>query len=134
MRGSRRWAPADLPGQGMKVNPKPLLALSQPAIGTAFKLWFDNPLNAAALAIGFGPVHAPVLSLSPPLGCGTGSWSYTNLPIIVGYSCPTPGAFALGIPYNTSLIANTVVLQGLTLQPGNCLALTDALHAVFQRP
>ena len=130
------WAAVDGAGRGMGVNPKLLRALTQPMLGGAFKLWFENPSNIAVLTLGLGPVQAPTAAFAPPLACGIAS-AYTDLRIILPYASAQPGSFSVPIPYDGTLLARSFVFQGVALQSGgsgNCLAFTDALNAVFQRP
>ena len=56
---------------------------------------------------------------------------FTNLAFV--FPAP-PGPFPLPVPNDPSLLLQTLVFQGMALQPQACMRMTDALHVTIRSP
>lgn len=114
-------APLDSFGEGTAAMK--LRCLRFPVAGQVTRFEFDSPLGFAWMNVFPEPSPAPALTLGPGLLCSTGS-IYGLGGVLVDAMGPTAG---LSFPLPAALAGQGLVLQGVALDTGLCLQLTEPM-------
>ena len=131
---SETWfytAPNDTFGQGMQGGSTLRLRCTRfPIAGQPTGFAFDSPFGFGWLTVFVGPAPQAGLTLGPGLLCGTGT--FYGVPAVVTDAMGSPGTASFQLP--ASMIGQGLVTQGIALDAGMCLRLTDPLAVTIHGP
>lgn len=113
----RRVAP------GHPLDSLPLACQTSPLLGQHLCVSYPSTQNFGLLLVGPGPCDTPIATVDLPLFCAQGS-VYAQ-PWVLLTSTMDPALTCLQIPFDLAYLGLRACLQGIALQPGNCLRLTD---------
>ena len=91
----------------------------------------SSDLTIGTLTVFVGPASGPGLPFGPPLLCGTGTLYGTPATAIVD-APGFPGTTTFNLP--TTMVGQGFVVQGISLETGPCLRLTDPLAVTVHAP
>jgi hypothetical protein len=118
-------------GEGMQGGSSLRLRCTQfPVAGQTTGFAFDSPYGFGWLSVFVGPAPQAGLTLGPGLLCGTGT--IYGLSGIVVDAMGLPGSVSFQLP--ASMIGQGLVAQGIALDTGMCLRLTDPLAVTIHAP
>jgi hypothetical protein len=124
-------APNDRFGEGMQGGSSLRLRCTRfPVAGEPTGFAFDSPLGFGWLTVFVGPAPQAGLTLGPGLLCGTGT--FYGVPATVVDAMGFPGSVSFQLP--ASMIGQGFVTQGIALDTGFCLRLTDPLAVTIHAP
>jgi hypothetical protein len=124
-------APNDRFGQGMQGGGTMQLRCTRfPVAGQPTGFAFDSPYGIGWLTVFVGPAPQAGLTLGPGLLCGTGT--FYGVPAILADAMGLPGSVSFPLPAN--MIGQGLVTQGIALDTGFCLRLTDPLAVTIHAP
>jgi hypothetical protein len=111
-------------GAGHAEGSLPISCRTSPLLGQRLCVSFPSSQRFGMLLLGPGPCDTPFAAVDAPLFCAPGS--VFAQPWVLVNSTLDPAFLCLDIPFDPSYLGLRACLQGLALQPGNCLRLTDA--------
>ncbi len=118
-------------GQGMQGGSSLRLRCTRfPVAGQPSGFAFDSPYGFGWLSVFVGPAPQTGLTLGAGLLCGTGT--FYGVPGIVVDAMGFPGSVSFQLP--ASMIGQGLVVQGISLETGLCLKLTDPLAVTIHAP
>ena len=118
-------------GQGMQGGSSLRLRCTQfPVAGQTTGFAFDSPYGLGWLSVFVGPAPQAGLTLGAGLLCGTGT--FYGVPGIVVDAMGFPGSVSFQLP--ASMIGQGLVVQGIALDTGMCLRLTDPFAVTIHAP
>jgi hypothetical protein len=123
------FAPCDVVGTGHPGGGLPITCRSEPKINSNFCLSFPSSLGAGFLILGLAPCRTPPIPVGPPSICSAGSLHADLLLLLNAHGNPANGC--IPIPADASLIGAGFCMQGMALEDGACLRLTDAVVVVL---
>lgn len=116
---------------GMLAGGYKLRCTNFPVAGQSTGFSFDTPHGIGWLTVFVGPASGPGLPFGPPLLCGTGTLYGTPATAIVD-APGFPGTTTFNLP--TTMVGQGFVVQGISLETGPCLRLTDPLAVTVHAP
>jgi hypothetical protein len=118
-------------GQGMQGGSSLRLRCTQfPVAGQPTGFAFDSPLGFGWLNVFVGPAPQAGITLGAGLLCGTGT--IYGLSGILVDAMGFPGSVSFQLPAN--MLGQGLVVQGISLENGFCLRLTDPLAVTIHAP
>lgn len=118
-------------GEGMQGGSSLRLRCTQfPVAGQTTGFAFDSPYGFGWLTVFVGPAPQAGLTLGAGLLCSTGT--FYGLPGILVDAMGFPGSVSFQLPANT--LGMGLVVQGVSLENGFCLRLTDPLAVTIHAP
>ncbi|MCU0867311.1 MAG: hypothetical protein MUC36_26305, partial [Planctomycetes bacterium] len=118
-------------GEGMQGGSSLRLRCTQfPVAGQTTGFAFDSPYGLGWLSVFVGPAPQAGLTLDAGLLCGKGT--FYGLPGILVDAMGLPGSASFQLP--ASMIGQGLVVQGIALDTGMCLRLTDPLAVTIHAP
>ena len=114
----RRVAPAHA------IGSLPLIAQTPPILGRRMYLSFPSATGFALLLVGPSPCATPLANVDVPLFCAQGTVFVQ--PWIPLTSSGNPALVVLDLPADPAFVDLRACMQGMALESGNCLRLTDA--------
>jgi hypothetical protein len=118
-------------GEGMQGGSSLRLRCTQfPVAGQTTGFAFDSPYGFGWLTVYVGPAPQAGLTLGAGLLCSTGT--FYGLPGILVDAMGFPGSVSFQLPANT--LGMGLVVQGVSLENGFCLRLTDPLAVTIHAP
>jgi hypothetical protein len=116
---------------GMQSGSFKLRCTDFPVAGQQTGFAFDTPLGIGWLSVYVGPAQGPGLTLGPGLLCNTGTLYGVPSTILVD-SMGFPGTTSFALP--PEIAGAGFVVQGLSLESGTCLRLTDPMAVTVHTP
>lgn len=124
-------APNDQFGEGMLGGSTMKLRCTRfPVAGQSTAFAFDTSLGFGWLTVFVGPAPQPGLTLGPGLLCGTGTFYGVGALVVDAMGFPGTTSFALP----PATVGLGFVAQGISLENGFCLRLTDPLAVTVHAP
>lgn len=118
-------------GQGMQGGSSLRLRCTRfPVAGETTGFAFDSPYGFGWLSVFVGPAPQAGLTLGPGLLCGTGT--FYGVPAAVVDAMGFPGSASFALP--PSMVGQGFVTQGIALDTGMCLRLSDPLAVTIHAP
>jgi hypothetical protein len=118
-------------GEGMQGGSSLRLRCTQfPVAGQTTGFAFDSSYGFGWLTVFVGPAPQAGLTLGAGLLCSTGT--FYGLPGILVDAMGFPGSVSFQLPANT--LGMGLVVQGISLESGFCLRLTDPLAVTIHAP
>jgi hypothetical protein len=132
MFGTQTWeyfAPVDVVGPGHPGGGLPISAATEPRINTTFCLRFPSSLGGGLMLFGLAPRRSTPFPVGTPIFCATGSVHVDTL--LVQQASGNPASACIPIPADASLVGGAFCMQGMDLEAGGCLRLSDAAVVVL---
>jgi hypothetical protein len=113
-------------GEGHAGGGLPMTASGVPGVGQTFTLSFPAFIGVSWLTLGAGPcLAAPVSIGNPPFCQQANVW---HIPVIAIQASGFNPSYPLAIPNVPAFVGQLVSTQGVAMQGGNCLMLTDGMQ------
>jgi hypothetical protein len=123
------FAPCDVVAAGHQGGGLPIACTSLPKVHSNFCLSFPSSQGVGFMVLAKAPIRQTPIPVGPPEFCAPGELHVD--PLILFSVLGDPASACIPIPGDTSLVGAAFAMQGMALDVGSCLRLTDAVVAVI---